>query len=116
MPPSIFLKGIEMTLRPLSQSEQLENTLSKPHKFIDGKYVLDTGFEPTEFPKYKYRCLKGYKIVKKGDKRVKVAFPKEEAIIVKSAAAEAKLEKGQWYDRPRQALMAYRKVAKKSAV
>ena len=105
-----------MTLRPLSAQEEMENTLSKPHKFVDGKYVLDTGFVPTEFPKWKYRCVKAFKIVKKGDKKVKVAFPKEEAIVVKNAAAEAKLV-GKWFDGPRQALLGYRKekLAKKAS-
>ena len=99
-----------MPLRPLSEMEQLENTLSKPHFFKDGKYVLDTAFEATEFPKWKYRCIRAFKIVKKGDRKVKVAFAKEESILLKNAAAEAKLQ-GEWFDRPRQALLAYKKKA-----
>lgn len=103
-----------MPLRPLSAQEEMENILTKPHKYVDGKYILDTAFEPTEFPKWKYRCVKAFKVVQKGAKKVKVAFPKEEAIIVKNAAAEAKLV-GTWYDRPRQALLAYRKERTKVA-
>ena len=95
-------------LRPLSDQEVMENTLSKPHIYKDGKYILDTAFEAQEFPKWKYRCLKGFKIVQKGSKRIKVAFPKEESVLVKNAAAEAKLV-GTWHDSPRKALLAYRK-------
>jgi len=103
-----------MPLRPLSAQEEMENTLMKPHLFKEGKYILDTAFEATEFPKWKYRCVKAFKIVKKGDRKVKVAFPKEESILLKTAAAEAKLV-GTWFDSPRKALLAFKKEKVKHA-
>jgi hypothetical protein len=100
-----------MPLRPQSNEQITEGILAKPHKFVDGKYVEDQFFTPTDFPKYKYQYITAFKMIKKNGKKIKKEYRKLESVIVKSAKAESELT-GKWFDTPSKALRIYRKKQK----